>query len=207
MKPPLRAAAYRSTVSRLVIALGMVGCGLALAAPAGAQSAIQACNGDHHATPELAIEGCTVLIRSGKFSGRNLAVAYTNRGSAYDDLHDEDRAIADQNEAIRIDPKLDLAFNNRANAYGRKGEIDRALADYDEAIRLNPKFVRAINNRGTTYRDDKHDYDRAIADYDVAIRLSPKFADAYNNRGIAYAAKGDHAHAVADYTSAIRFDP
>jgi tetratricopeptide (TPR) repeat protein len=164
MKPRFHAATCRSSVTRLAIALGVVGGALMPAAPAGAQSALQACNGDHHATPDLAIEGCTVLIRSGKLSGRNLAVAYTNRGSAYDDLHDEDRALADQNEAIRIDPKLDLAFNNRANAYGRKGEIDRSLADYDEAIRLNPKFVKAINNRGTTYRDDKHDNDRAIAD-------------------------------------------
>ena len=209
MKPRLRAASDRSTVTRLVIALGMIGCGLAFAHPAGAQSVqqIRWCNGDDHATSEQSISGCTALIQSGKSSRRNLAIAYTNRGSAYDDLRDEDRAIADQDQAIKIDPKLDLAFNNRANAYGRKGEIDRALADYDEAIRLNPKFFRAINNRGTTYRDDKRDPDRAITDYNEAIRLSPKFADAYNNRGIAYAAKGDHAHALADYNSAIRLDP
>jgi tetratricopeptide (TPR) repeat protein len=134
----------------------MIGCGFVFAAPADAQSAqqIRWCNGDDHATSEQSISGCTALIQSGKSSRRNLAIAYTNRGSAYDDLRDEDRAIADQDQAIKIDPKLDLAFNNRANAYGRKGEIDRALADYDEAIRLNPKFFRAFNHRGTTYRDE-----------------------------------------------------
>jgi hypothetical protein len=59
----------------------------------------------------LSIDGCTALIRSGKYSGRNLAIAYTNRGSSHDDKRDEDRAIADHDSATRIDPKLDLAFN------------------------------------------------------------------------------------------------
>lgn len=111
--------------------------------------------------PDLSIDGCTALIRSGKYSGRDLAIAYTNRGSSYDDKRNEDRAIADHDSAIRIDPKLDLAFNNRANAYGRKGETDRAIADQDEAIRLNPKFSLAYNNRGNKYRD-KGDYVRAM---------------------------------------------
>jgi tetratricopeptide (TPR) repeat protein len=190
------------------VALSLIGGGGAQAASAGRQLAQQVkwCNGDDHATPDTMISGCTALIHSRKYSGRNLAIAFTNRGSAYDDKRDEDQAIADHDSAIRIDPKLDLAFNNRANAYGRKGEIDRALADYDAAIRLNPKFSAAYNNRGTTYRDDKRDTTRAIADYDQAIRINPRFADAYNNRGIAYDNKGDRDRALADYTSAIRYD-
>jgi tetratricopeptide (TPR) repeat protein len=192
----------------IAIALTFIGVGCALSAPADAQLAQQVdwCNGDDHATPDQVIRGCTALIQSNRFSGRDLAVAYTNRGSAYDDKRDEDQAIADHDSAIRIDPKLDLAFNNRANAYGRKGEIDHAIADYDQAIKLNPKFAAAYNNRGTTYRDDKRDAVRAIADYDRAIRINPKFADAYNNRGIAYDNIGDHDRALADYTTAIRHD-
>jgi tetratricopeptide (TPR) repeat protein len=150
MRPRLRTPWHPSTMTGFVVAMGMIGGGLALAAPAGAQPArqIRWCNGDDHATPAMQISGCTALIQSGKSSRRDLAIAFTNRGSAYDDQGDEDRAIADHDEAIKIDPKLDLAFNNRANAYSRKGEIERALADYDEAIRLNAKFVAALNNRG-----------------------------------------------------------
>jgi hypothetical protein len=141
-------------INAVAVALGIIGGGLAPPAPAGAQTAQQFrwCNGDDHATPDMMIGGCTALIGSGKYSGRNLAVAFTNRGGAYDDKRDEDRAIADHDQAIKIDPKLHLAFNNRANAYGRKGDIDRAIADYDQAIRIDPKFFEAYNNRGTTYR-------------------------------------------------------
>ena len=199
----------RRNLRIIAIALGCIVGGFALAVPAVAQSDQQVrwCNGDDHATPDLMIKGCTALIRSGKVSGQDLAVAFTNRGSAYDDKRDEDRAIADHDQAIKIDPTLDLAFNNRANAYGRKGGIDRAIADYDEAIRLNPTFSTAYNNRGKTYRDDKRDYVRAIADFDEAIRINPKYADAYNNRGSALDSLGNRDRALADYTSAIRLDP
>ena len=38
--------------------------------------------------PELSISGCTAVIRSGQYSGRDLAVAYNNRGNAYNNLGD-----------------------------------------------------------------------------------------------------------------------
>ena len=77
--------------------------------------------------------------------------------------------IADDNQAIRLDPKDAVAYNNRGNAYGDKGDYDRAMADYGDAIRLDPKYAYAYNGRGNAYLR-KGDYDRAIADYDAAIR-------------------------------------
>ena len=44
---------------------------------------------------------------------------------------DYDRAIADFNTAIKLDPKNVQAYDNRGNAYADKGDRDRALADYD----------------------------------------------------------------------------
>jgi tetratricopeptide (TPR) repeat protein len=54
-----------------------------------------------------------------------------------------DKAIADYDEAIRLDPKYAIAFNNRGSAWLIKKEYDKAIADYDEAIRLDPKYVNA----------------------------------------------------------------
>ena len=119
---------------------------------------------------------------------------------------DFDRAIADYNEAIRLNPKDSHAYNNRANAYQRKKEYDRAIADYNEAIRLDSKYALAYNGRGTAYQS-KEDYDRAIADYNEAMRLSPESAECYNNRGNAYRRKKEYGRAIADYNEAIRLDP
>lgn len=152
------------------------------------------------------LAACSAVIASGRWRGRDLAWAYNNRGNAYRDKGAPDRAIADYNEAIRLDPRDALAYNNRGNAYGDKGDRDRALEDYNEAIRLDPKYAFAYRNRGDIY-SDKGDRDRAIADYNEAIRLNPKYPSAYNGRGNAYLAKRDFDRAIADYSEAIRLDP
>ena len=117
-----------------------------------------------------------------------------------------DRAIADFNEAIQLDPKSAHAFRNRGVAYAKQRRQDRAIADFNEAIRLDPKSALAFRNRGVVYAY-KGDYDRAIADFNEAIRLDPKSAPAFRNRGVAYAYKGDNDRAIADFNEAIRLDP
>jgi tetratricopeptide (TPR) repeat protein len=156
---------------------------------------------------DLAIRGCTALIQSGRApSDKDLAMALYNRGHAYLNKNDHDRAIADYTEAIRLDPKDGRVFNNRGFAYALKGEYDRAIADYNEAIRLNPKDAKAFNGRGLAYALNG-EYDRAIADYNEAIRLNPKEAQIFNGRGNAYSNKKEYDLAIADFSEAIRIAP
>jgi tetratricopeptide (TPR) repeat protein len=149
------------------------------------------------------ITECTSAINSGKYVGKDAAWAYNVRGTAYFFKGDNDRAIADYNEAIRLDPKYAFAYNGRGNAWQ---DNDRAIADYNEAIRLDPKYSRAYSNRGNAYQA-KGDNDRAIADYSEAIRLDPKNVFAYNGRGNAHKDRGDSDRAIADYNEAVRLDP
>jgi tetratricopeptide (TPR) repeat protein len=78
----------------------------------------------------------------------NNSQALNSRGFAYASKGDNDRAIADYTEAIRLDPNNSQALNNRGFAYASKGDNDRAIADYNEAIRLNPQYAAAFCNRG-----------------------------------------------------------
>jgi tetratricopeptide (TPR) repeat protein len=82
-----------------------------------------------------------------------IAHAFRNRGVAYAYKGDNDRAIADFNQAIRLDPKSALTFKNRGDAYTNKGGYDRAIADYSEAIRLDPNNALAFCNRGRVKRN------------------------------------------------------
>src|SRR5262245_20621962 len=127
-------------------------------------------------------------------------------GVAADNAGDHDKALANLNEAIRLNPNNAIAFYDRGLTYSNKRDFDRAIADYDEAIRLNPTYVAAFNNRGLSY-NYKGQYDRAIADYNEAIRLNPMYHIAINNRGLAYNNKGDLDRAMADYNEAIRLNP
>ncbi|MBD2542408.1 MULTISPECIES: serine protease [Planktothricoides] len=79
------------------------------------------------------------------------ASAYYNRGLAYSDQGKLDQAIADYNQAIRINPELALAYNNRGLAYSDQGKLDQAIADFNQAIRINPEYADAYRNRGFAY--------------------------------------------------------
>lgn len=49
--------------------------------------------------------------------------------------------------------------------------------------------------------------DAVIASCTEIIARDPNFAPAYFNRGIAYAHKGEHGKAIADYSKTIELDP
>jgi len=132
-------------------------------------------NKDNAFSPDQRISGCTAAIESGRWSGQDLAWAFNNRGLAYQDKHDYDRAIADYDEAIRLDPKYDPAFNNRGAAYLAKGGHDRAIADLNEAIRLDPRDSGQYLNRGLANLYSGS-LPKALADLNQSIELDPKSA-------------------------------
>ena len=70
----------------------------------------------------------------------------TDRGDAYQAIKDYDRAIADYDAALKLDPKFQRAYNNRGAAWRGRGERTRALQDYAEALRLNPSAPTAAGN-------------------------------------------------------------
>ena len=104
---------------------------------------------------DVAIDACSSAITSGKFKGRTLSLLYTNRGVEYVIKDNVDRAIADHDQTIKLDPKNSLAFNNRGNAYDAKRQFDRAIVDYDQAIKLNPKYAAAFYNHGIAKRKNE----------------------------------------------------
>jgi tetratricopeptide (TPR) repeat protein len=141
-------------------------------ATASASADDSACNNALYRTlSDEAIAACSRLIAR---NPRN-AVAYSNRGVAYNVRGDNDRAIADYDQAIRLNPSYAAAYSNRCNAYKDKGDYEQAIADCDRAIRLDPSFANAYITRGETY-EAKHDLDLAIADFDRALRLDPSVA-------------------------------
>ena len=134
------------------------------------------------------------------------AFALAHRGRVWKEQGDYEKALADLNEAIRLDPDRPAYFSNRGMVYDRLEEYDRAIGDYNEALRRDPTDAQTYSNRGRTYRAKK-DYDQAVNDFNQAIRLDPQLADAYFHRGNAYKGRKAYSQAVRDYSEAIRLDP
>jgi tetratricopeptide (TPR) repeat protein len=147
-----------------------------------------------------------LLVLAGLAYRPLLARFYYSRGFTSNQQRQFDKAIADYDEAIRLDPRYADAYFARAFAWNEKKQFDKAIADYTEAIRLNPKNADAYVNRGSIH-NVMNDHDKAIADYSKAIRLHRKGAQIYSARGMIWAKKHLYDKAIADYDAAIRLNP
>ena len=156
--------------------------------------------------PDLAIQHCTRAIESGRYSGEDLAKLHYSRGNEWAAKGHHDRAIADYNATLRLNPRYSDAFHNRGDAWSSKGDSDRAIADYDAAIALDPKNAISHSSRAFEWTA-KGDYSRAIADYDAAIRLNPKSSSAHLARGRVGLYSGNHPRAISDLEQAFELEP
>jgi len=136
----------------------------------------------------------------------NLSIAYSNRGAAYVDRGEIDKAIADCDRSIMLDPRSPGAYNNRGLAYAKKGDHARAIEDFTRSIAIDPTYYQAYSNRGSVH-DQQGDHKNAIIDYTKAVQLHPDLTEGYNNRGLAYANEGDIEKALIDYDTAICIKP
>ena len=89
---------------------------------------------------------CGPLIDDEKTSKADRIKALIARAGAYDRKDQIDRAIGDDDAALRFDPTLADIFNARGELWRKKGDRPRALADFAAAIKLNPDHPAAKGN-------------------------------------------------------------
>jgi tetratricopeptide (TPR) repeat protein len=121
-------------------------------------------------------------------------------------LVEQQRAIADLDRAIRLDPNDAEAYNIRGNVWDDMGDADHALADYEQAIRIDPNNPGTFRDRGILWQR-RGELDKALVDFDRAIRLSFSDPQIYSDRGLLWYEKGYHDRALADFRRAVKIDP
>lgn len=201
-----------AAAAHLVIAASLMGPVRVDAASAFAQSresALDSCL-NNSGSAETRVSDCTAIIANGAATADVLSVALYNRGSAYVEQHDQERALADFSEAIRLNPHFVDAHRARARIYFERHDKARMQADYlaadTEEIAKDPTNGSRYAWRGNTYSFN-HDYERAVADYTKAIELNYSDVGVFNNRGLAYEELNDYSRALGDFNEAIRRNP
>ena len=135
-----------------------------------------------------------------------VAQAYYNRGVAYEQKDNYERAIEDFSKAIKLSPDLYEAYHNRGIVYGETGNYERAIKDFSKAIDLEPDLAEAYYNRGQAY-GQKGNHEHAIEDYTKTIELNPDLYKAYHNRGRAYGTKAEYERAIENLNKAMELNP
>jgi tetratricopeptide (TPR) repeat protein len=151
-------------------------------------------------------EACARLIKSGKLRGKYLSSAYAHRALSLAARGEYQRALQEQNEAIRLWPDNAILRTNRATIYLKMQQYERALMDLGDSIRLDPKEADSYFWRASVY-SSQHLYDRAVAESTRAIELSPKQGGYYYLRGQSYAFMREYERALEDLTRAIKLTP
>jgi len=92
------------------------------------------------------ISRCDSLIGNEKNTRPDRIKAALARAAACDRKQQYDRAIADYDTALQLDPAQADAFNHRGEVWRKKGDRPHALADFGAAIRLDPEHSAARGN-------------------------------------------------------------
>lgn len=147
-------------------------------------------------------------------SHTSLAKAFRGRAFVWAKLLDYKNALADFDEAIRLDPDQFESIGNRGVVRQLSGDYKGAIADYDSAIqhdKANENFrvdqiIRRANARGKM-----GNHKGALADYKEALRLCTVYDFDLNQAlqllGDELARKADYEGAIANYNEVIRCEP
>jgi tetratricopeptide (TPR) repeat protein len=137
------------------------------------------------------------------------ALAYNGRALAYRYKKDMTKALADFDQAIRLEPLFMFYYNRGVTRY-EVGDDKSAIADLTHALQdksHNPR-VRALClvARARCYINQEKSAP-AMSDLNAAIKLNGGDAEAYRLRGIIHKVAHEYDKSLADYEKAIALDP
>jgi tetratricopeptide (TPR) repeat protein len=152
------------------------------------------------------IDACTRAITNNLGNKPVLSQAYLWRATAYGELRQFDRMIADSDELLRIEPQNPVYYLIRGHAFSQQHNYNRALADVDTAMRMRPDIAETYAERSAVYLQ-MGDFGRAFADSNQALSLKPGMATGYAVRAAYHMEEGDNHSALEDANQAIQVEP
>jgi len=126
----------------------------------------------------LLLGGCVTSSRD-----RQVAADYYDLGNAYVDLGQYDKAIAEFQAALTVDPAFVKADYNLALVYVRAKRTNDAIAILKRLLAADPQNTQLISAMGWALHLSGKD-EEALAQYSAVIALSPADLNALYNSGI-----------------------
>lgn len=165
---------------------------------------VQSCYDEND--PQTRVVACTHAIEGHQVNNDMLAAVYYNRAIGYTLMGNNDSAIKDFTQTLKLRPKTPAAYVNRGIAQMRANRPAAAKLDFDAAIAQDKDNVDGHYLRAWVESQQNKDPD-AIADLDNVLRNHPDHMDALLDRGGLLLRDGKYDPAIADFTAMIKLDP
>jgi protein O-mannosyl-transferase len=129
--------------------------------------------------PDDAIRSFNAALRI-----HDYAKSYTGRASAWYTKGDLEKALADANHALRLDPGNARALFVSGNCLDDLKRHDDAIDAYTRAIAIAPEEADFYLRRAVAYGKLRR-FQECLDDLDLCIRLRPSYPEAFYWRGVA----------------------
>jgi tetratricopeptide (TPR) repeat protein len=152
------------------------------------------------------IANCTEALRDERIVGIERAWALYERGRGYIGLKNDEAAVTDFTDSLKLNPIAVPVYNDRGVALRHLGKFNDAIADYDAALAREPNHAPALANRGVA-NDELGRTREAIEDVSKAIAITPEVGDYWQERGSYRTRLELWDDAIGDFDEAVRLQP
>ncbi len=148
-----------------------------------------------------AIKALNAVIAYGSINADD----YARRAAVYGTQKNYDKALADANRAIELEPSW-RRYLERAVIYQRTGSYAAAIDDLDSAANMQPNEAELLRRRAYL-KIVAARFDGAIADYENLTRILPRSDTGAVGRGAALYLAGRWPEAVAQFGAMLEKRP
>jgi tetratricopeptide (TPR) repeat protein len=132
------------------------------------------------------------------------AYAYLRRGKAYVSTNQFEKAVEDDDAAIRLFPNYVKAYYDRADALFDQEKYHEAIAGYQKSKTFNPFYEYPDYNISRSYKYLKMP-DSALYYINIYTKSHPEDGYGYDVKGDIYYDRNEYTTAIELYTRAIAF--
>ncbi len=155
----------------------------------------------HAGQPQKALDDYSVALSLDATD----ALAWSNRGNVFFDLHQFDSAIANYNRAVALRKDMWETLSNRGASRAQIGDLQGAVQDLEVATQHDAN-TSSLTNLALVY-SMLNNHEKAIATYNRVMELTPAAHNILNAIGIEYQKMGKLDESISILTKAIQLSP
>lgn len=144
--------------------------------------------------------------RLAEINPQDATVYYGQIVKMYDEVKQNEKAIAAAQKIVEINPQSELALYNLGIMYFKIQRYEEAVAQFRRCLEISPNYTLAWFNLGFSYYNMKR-YPESIEAYKKFVEISPDDASGWSNIGISYMMLKQFENALQPMEKAVELSP